>query len=115
MFLDNGVTDCGEAALHGGSSLPPGKFLVLVSTGEWTDSRAIVRLKKFSKIIGNRIRDLRVCSIVAQPLRSYILQLFIQKMNTAGESCNKQTKLRSLTVRNQYISHLSLSLSPLSC
>jgi hypothetical protein len=56
------------SALHAGRSLPPGRFLVLISDSGWVDSRAgrIRWTVKSSELIGNRTRDLPACSIVPQ-------------------------------------------------
>jgi hypothetical protein len=58
------------SALRARRPLPPGRFLMLIS-----DTRAIVRLeglgkfKKSNDLLGNRIRNLSVCSTLPQPLR----------------------------------------------
>jgi hypothetical protein len=61
------------SALRADRLLTPGRFLVLISARGCVDFRVILRmerlgqLKNFNYLIGNRTRDLLVCSVVPQP------------------------------------------------
>jgi hypothetical protein len=47
-------------------TLPPGRFLVLISVTRRVDPRAIVRLEESKDFIVIRIRDFPACSIMPQ-------------------------------------------------
>jgi hypothetical protein len=61
------------STLRADSTLPPKRFLVLISVRSWVNPRNIVRLEGIGKmekpndLIENRIRDLPSCSIAPQP------------------------------------------------
>jgi hypothetical protein len=75
IFLQNWLTDGDEVVslTYRTSFTPTGNFLVLISVRGWVDSKShnaagrIRSSEKSSDLIGNRTRDLPVCSIVPQP------------------------------------------------
>jgi hypothetical protein len=113
------------SVLGAGSSLPPGRFLVLISVRDWVDPRATAllegldKLKIFSYLIENQTRDLPTCSIMPQPTRQprasripfnhaqklkqvkiykYILRPSSNRLRKVIISCNHSVTTNSLLV-----------------
>jgi hypothetical protein len=96
-------------------------FLVLISVRRWVDPSAIVRpeglclMKNSNNTIGNRSRNLPVCSALPQPLRHrvppHILKHFFKIMKDIYDIRNQKFTLDKLGAANWHDSEIVPSAS----
>jgi hypothetical protein len=103
------------SALRTGRLYPQEIFLVLISVKGWVDPRAIVwpeglsQWKKSSDTIGNRTRDLPVCSAVPQPLRHRAPRQFETALNISGIICGQNNRGTGEACGRSIVTWLSVS------